>query len=262
MVAVLVLLPPSEGKTSPTSGSPVDLASLSHPELTAARAQVMAALIETSGRADAARLLGVGASLEHEVAAQSRLRSAPCAPAAQIYTGVLYDAAGASTWEGATLRRAAHRVRIVSALWGALTPADAIPAYRLAMGATLPDIGRLAPFWRAHLPAALGPLADDGLVVDCRSSDYVAPWHPRSPRHFQVRVEKDAKGRRTVVSHFAKHTRGVLAGLLATADAVPTSGDDLAHAATGLIGQGTAIATVAAVELTPGRLTLVVHSRT
>src|SRR5690606_16235333 len=34
---VLLLLPPSEGKSSPAAGAPVDLASLAHPELAEAR---------------------------------------------------------------------------------------------------------------------------------------------------------------------------------------------------------------------------------
>jgi hypothetical protein len=46
---VLILLPPSEGKTAPAGGDAVDLGSLAFAdELTAARERVLAALVRTS----------------------------------------------------------------------------------------------------------------------------------------------------------------------------------------------------------------------
>src|ERR1700741_695238 len=42
--AVLVLLPPSEGKTAPRRGAPVELAKLAYPELNERRADVLEAL--------------------------------------------------------------------------------------------------------------------------------------------------------------------------------------------------------------------------
>ncbi|NKY40664.1 peroxide stress protein YaaA, partial [Cellulomonas septica] len=91
---MLVLLPPSEGKTSPARGPALDLDALSSPGLTPVREKVLDALAEVSARPDAAAVLGVGASLADEVARNTTLRAAPTAPARRVYTGVLYGAAG------------------------------------------------------------------------------------------------------------------------------------------------------------------------
>ena len=96
---------------------------------------------------------------------------------------------------------------VVSALWGAVSPLDRIPGYRLSMGTDLPGVGPLAAFWRPRLAAALAP---GGVVVDCRSAAYAAAWQPGpdvAARTVAVRVSKDGR----VVSHSAKHTRGLVA---------------------------------------------------
>ncbi|GIG55544.1 YaaA family protein [Demequina activiva] len=248
---MLILLPPSEGKTAPASGPPVDLESLAHPGLARARRRVGDALAKVSAQRNAYDVLGVGASLGAEVERNRTLWDNPAAPASAVYTGVLYDAAGAAHWTGADLEHAAERVRIVSALWGAVSPSDLIPAYRLSMSTSLGRIGPLASFWRQHLAAELGHLAHGRLVVDCRSSSYVAAWRPAGIPHVSVRVERELHGRRTVVSHMAKHTRGLLTGALVRADAVPETAQDLADAARTIDG-------VIDVTLTEHELTLVV----
>ena len=248
LVGVLILLPPSEGKTAPAQGPNVALDELSHPELTDARSRVGSALAKVSAQKNALAVLHAGPSLAPEVQRNTTLWDNPAAPAAQVYSGVLYDAAGASAWDAAALARAHERVRVVSALWGAISPCDRIPAYRLSMGTTLPRLGGLAALWRARLGAALDPLAS-GPVVDCRSSDYMAAW--RAPHAtLAVRVEQIRGGKRTVVSHNAKHTRGLLTGALVHAQQALSTNDEVAHIANGLPG-------VTAVELRPGVLTLV-----
>lgn len=250
---MLVLLPPSEGKTSPATGDPVDLTSLSHPELADARRRVGDTLARVSGQRNEMSVLGAGASLADEVARNATLWSNPAGAAARVYTGVLYDAAGMSAWDDAVLARGSDRIRIVSALWGAVSPTDRIPAYRLSMGTTLGRIGALAPFWRRHLSPALDGLADGGLVVDCRSSSYAAAWKPTDAVTFAVRVERELNGRRSVVSHSAKHTRGLLTAHLMAAAETPETPTDLADAAAGMIGGG-----LVDVSLGDGVLTLVV----
>jgi len=235
---VLVLLPPSEGKTpAPDGAAPVDLAALSAPELNDARRRVLAALRRASARRDALEVLGVGPGLAAEVARNTALESAPAAPAREVYTGVLYAAAGLAELSGQSLGRAQEHVRTVSALWGLVTPLDRIPAYRLSMGTSLPPVGNLATSWRAPLAGALDPLTDDRLVVDCRSAAYLAAWRPgpRVRTWVTVRVVRDGK----VVSHHAKHTRGVLTHhLLTRRAAVPRTSDALLATARELIGSG------------------------
>jgi cytoplasmic iron level regulating protein YaaA (DUF328/UPF0246 family) len=248
---VLILLPPSEGKTAPVVGSPVNLSSLSAPELNPVRKRVGDALVAASARRNAFEVLHVGPGLAHEVARNTSLWTNPAAIAASVYTGVLYDAARASEWSGETLARAAERVRIISALWGVLSPEDAIPAYRLSMGTTLGRLGPLGSLWRQKLGQSLSAAASDGIVVDCRSSAYAAVWKPRDPASLlQVRVERELNGKRAVVSHHAKHTRGLLTGALVESVSAPTTPEQVADVATRLDA-------VRSVELTPGWLTLV-----
>jgi cytoplasmic iron level regulating protein YaaA (DUF328/UPF0246 family) len=231
---VLVLLPPSEGKSRPSARrGRLALERLSWPELTPARQQVLHALEQVSARPDALAVLGVGASLAGEVATNTSLATAPAAPASEIYSGVLYDALDAATLSATGRRRAMRRLVVVSALWGAVRWGDRIPAYRLSMGTTLPGVGPLATFWRARLDGVLDAAAGSGLVVDCRSSTYQAAWQPPASiarRTVGVRVLQDADGERTVVSHMAKHTRGLVVRQLLEADAEPRTPRALAAA--------------------------------
>ncbi|ACQ80090.1 protein of unknown function DUF328 [Beutenbergia cavernae DSM 12333] len=214
---MLLVLPPSEGKTSaPRGAPPLDLDTLTFPGLTEPRAAVLDALGRVSAHRDALELLEVGASLADEVERNTRLRTAPAAPASRVYSGVLYAAAGLGRLRGPAAERAATSVVVISALFGALTPADRVPAYRLAMQ-TLPGLGPLAAHWRDPLAAALADRASGDVVVDCRSGPYVAAWRPPADADWlAVRVEQLRAGGRVVVSHHAKHTRGVLARHLLT----------------------------------------------
>ncbi|MGY4642843.1 YaaA family protein [Cellulomonas sp. URHB0016] len=246
---MLVLLPPSEGKTPPrASGPALDLDALSSPGLTPLRQKILDALHDVSARDDAVAVLGVGAGLADEVARNTRLRESPTAPARRVYTGVLYAAAGLDRLTATGRARATESVRIVSGLWGALTPEDAIPAYRLSMGTDLPGIGPLSAAWRGPLANELDGRADGELVVDCRSAAYLAAWHPpRSAQWVTVRVEREVDGVRSVVSHHAKHTRGVLTRhLMSRRGKAPADAASLARVAAELVGHG-----LLAVELGP-----------
>lgn len=229
---MLILLPPSEGKTPADAGAPVDLATLSFPALTQARQDVAEALALVSGREDALQQLGVGASLAHEVSRNTRLAHEPAAPAHSIYTGVLFDALGYAGMTAAQKRKADAAVVVVSGLWGAVGFADSIPAYRLSMSVGLPGLGRLASFWKPRLAEAVAAHAEGHLLVDCRSSSYASAWVPDPARTVAVNVFTERDGTRKVVSHFAKHTRGELARhLLVRRGKAPETPAALARAA-------------------------------
>ena len=213
---MLILLPPSEGKTAAAAGEPFDPNELHFPGLAGARQEVLAALARVSSSPEALAHLGVGASLAAEVQRNTRLQDEPSAPAHSIYSGVLYDALGYRSMTPAQKRKADDAVVVISALWGAIGFADRIPAYRLSMSVGLPETGKLASYWKRHLPAALDTHAEGHLLVDCRSSSYAAAWAPAAERTVVVNVFQERDGKRTVVSHFAKHTRGELARHLLT----------------------------------------------
>ncbi len=96
---------------------------------------------------------------------------------------------------------------MASALFGLLSPTDRIPAYRLSGGTSVPGLGSLAAVWRPGLEPELA--AHRGLVVDLRSGPYAAL--ARVPSAVQVRVLRESEGKRTVVSHDNKFTKGLLA---------------------------------------------------
>ena len=150
-VRVLILLPPSEGKTAPASGPSLDLDSLLDAErLTAARREVMSALAGVSRSAEAASVLGLGPRNAEQVGINLSLETSPCVSAHRLFTGVLYEAAGLdSIAEDPTGRAALERHCVVfSGLWGILSPTDLVPDHRLSMGTSLPGPGRLPAFWK------------------------------------------------------------------------------------------------------------------
>lgn len=223
---MLILLPPSESKFSPASGKYLDLDALTLPELAPARARVLDALIDVSARADATKVLGVADTLIDLVADNTGLRQTPCAPAARTYTGVLYDALDLPSLDASAKRRAASRLLIFSALFGVLRTGDRIPAYRLSGGTKLPGIGSVSRFWRDQLTPQLDALASNQLIVDCRSAAYASMWD--APKTLSVKVFREVAGKRTVVSHMAKHFRGLVARALLTSSDNPRSPEQAA----------------------------------
>ena len=225
---MLILLPPSEGKTSPRRGRPLALGELAFPDLYAARGDVLDALVALcDGDPDeAARVLGLGRTQADEVARNAALREAPTGRADAVYSGVLYEALDLSGLDAAARRRATQWLVVTSSLFGLVRPADRIPAYRLAGGVSLPETGPVATYWSRHLDATVRAAAGRGLVVDLRSSTYVPFWRPSpdvAPRVVTVRVLHEVDGVRKVVSHFNKATKGRLVRDLLEDGATPST---------------------------------------
>ncbi len=184
-----ILLAPSEGKATPEDGAPVALGSLAFAAELGER------------RRDLIEALDPG------------LLDAPAAPAAEVYTGVLYQRLGLPELSAAARRRAEAQVLIASALWGFVRPGDRIPAYRLPPSTKLDGIGPLAAWWRPALAAAM-PDEEGETIVDMRSGPYVAMWKPQRATLLPVRAFREQGGERKVVSHMAKAARGDVARAL------------------------------------------------
>src|ERR1700742_628356 len=123
---MLILLPPSEGKTAPSSGPPVELEALAFAaELTESRQKLLAALerLAAEPRKRAVAMLGVSPGQAGGGEGDARPRGASAAPAAEVYTGVLYDRLGLPELPA----RARQRELIASATWGELRPEDRVP---------------------------------------------------------------------------------------------------------------------------------------
>jgi cytoplasmic iron level regulating protein YaaA (DUF328/UPF0246 family) len=236
---VLVLLPPSEGKSAPRRGKPLDLSTLDFPVLTPARERVLDALVELcEGDPEvAAKTLGLGGTQTDLLHLNRTLRSSPTARADQVYSGVLYDALDVATLSPAGKRRATARLAVTSSLFGMVRPTDRIPAYRLSGDASLPGLGTVAGVWRDTLGPAMTEAIGGGLLVDLRSGMYGAFWRPTADLAKQVatvRVLHETNGRRQVVSHFNKATKGRIVRALLEDGAAPRTPARLADLLTRL----------------------------
>lgn len=225
---MIVLLPPSETKRAGGDDAALDLSTLSWPELSPLRGQLLDELVDLAADPPTCRqALGISAAQTAEIERNAVLRSAPTLPALQRYTGVLYDALDVESLRGAELRRAQARLAVGSALFGLLRAPDRIPAYRLSASSKLPGQPGLGTRWRPLLEPILADLASQELVVDLRSGGYVGLGRVDAAVRVDV-VAEHADGRRTVVSHFNKAHKGRLARALASGRAEP---DDAAGVA-------------------------------
>lgn len=249
LLRVLILLPPSEGKSAPRRGKALDLDALDFPELTIARTAVLDALVAhctTDGDGSvhdqvvldrAAATLGLGPTQAHHVTRNAGLLSAPTARADRIYTGVLYDALDLPSLEGPARRRATRWLGIMSSVFGVVRPNDPIPSYRLSGDTNLPGIGIVSSYWREILDDVLTPAAGTGLVIDLRSGMYAGFWRPPSligPNVAGVRVLHEVGTQRKVVSHFNKATKGRIVRDLLLDGSKPGTPSALAEHLTGL----------------------------
>jgi len=206
---VLVILPPSETKSDGGKAAPLNLDSLSLPELTPIRRKLADALVELASDLDASReALGLGASAVAEIERNADLWESPTRTAITRYTGVLYDALDYPGMTRASKTKAGDRLAIGSALFGVVAANDLIPAYRLSGGSKLPGFGTLGSLWKPALSPALDRL--DDFVVDLRSGVY-QKLGPVDGAVTATVVTEASDGSRKIVSHFNKHYKGLMA---------------------------------------------------
>jgi len=196
---MLILLPPSEGKAKPETGEPVDLGSLVFAqELGEHRKQLLDAF-------------------------DPSLRAAPAAPAAEVYTGVLFKRLELPKLPA----KARRQVLIASALWGFVRPDDRIPYYKFPPKTRLDGIEAPAAYWRPALPEAM-PDREGELIVDMRSGAYTSFWRPKMATLLAVRAFTERNGERKAVSHMAKAVRGAVARALLDASKPPEGPEEAA----------------------------------
>lgn len=211
---MLVLLPPSEGKTRGGDGPPVDLSALSWQELTTTRARVARALVTTcqGNPVRARQRLGLSTALDDDRAANAELWDSPTMPAGRRYSGILHDALGYPTLGSSAQRRADEAVVVLSGLWGASRPTDLLPAYRIGIATQLPRLGALPALWRRPLHLALDGLVAAQGAIDLRSAGYSQMYRPSqaaATRLVDVKIT-GPDGRRAAASYQSKVAKGRL----------------------------------------------------
>lgn len=201
-MSVLILLPPSEGKNSVEKGKLVNLSSMTFTkELTGTRKKTLEAV-------------GV------------KVSKSPTAKAIDVYSGVLYQALDFNSLDSASKKRAIKSIVIISALFGAVTLEDKIPSYKLDMAKSLPKLGSLNSLWKKVLPETLEKIKTD-LIIDCRSSTYQGVWTPDLNKTVGIRVFTIKNGKKSVVTHMSKKTRGDVAKLLVQSAKTPKTALEL-----------------------------------
>lgn len=277
-----ILLPPSAGKTTKETTNHLQLEKLWQAEhLTQTRRQLINDVQNTALLADAAQIFKLGPKNAHEISQNLEIYDAPALAAWQLYDGVLYEAAkfaqifsyGACAQDGQGqggqqqvdqcqadqpqgLQRQLEELTLVfSALFGPVRLTDLITPHRLSGSVKLPGQGSVASIWSKALKELLTQQLSGHVVVDLRSSEYGAMYRPTRGSdclllNIGVAKVNPATGKRSVVSHWAKHTRGLLAGALLRAVAggqlAASDGDvdEILQVAAGLEG-------VKEVEITP-----------
>jgi len=219
---VLVLLPPSEGKTPGGDGPRLRLSALSWPStLGSTRSRIVKRLVELcrGDPTNAREVLGLSERLDADRVAGSRIRSSPTLPAGLRYSGVLYDALGYASLAAPARERADATLVTFSGLWGAVRPADPIPAYRLGITTRLPGEPAIPAIWRDPVGRALSrQIAAEG-AIDLRSTGYAE----------MARLTPRARANLTVIkvvapSFASKQIKGILARRVLAEGAVTVDG--------------------------------------
>ena len=282
-----ILLPPSAGKTTKESTNHLQLEKLWQAEhLTQTRRQLIDDVQNTALLADAAQIFKLGPKNAHEISQNLEIYDAPALAAWQLYDGVLYEAAkfaqifssgepsqgsqgqvgnhrgdqrqgsqGQGNQPQGLQRQLEELTLVFSALFGPVRLTDLITPHRLSGSVKLPGQGSVASIWSKALKELLTQQLSGHVVVDLRSAEYGAMYRPTRGSdclllNIAVAKVNPATGKRSVVSHWAKHTRGLLAGALLRAVAggqlAASDGDvdEILQVAAGLEG-------VKEVEITP-----------
>lgn len=186
-------------------------------------------VMRTKSVADLAGLAGISDELaalnaDRWASFQTPFTRQNARPAVLAFNGDVYQGMDARHRFGTRdYTEAQKTVRILSGLYGVLRPLDLIQPYRLEMGTRLAtDRGRsLYEWWGPRITAVLrqdlAASPGAGVVVNLASAEYFGAVRPEeldapvvSPRF----EDTDARGRRSVVSFFAKRARGEYAAWL------------------------------------------------
>ena len=207
----LLLLPPTEGKA--LDGKPNIRWSYDNgifgDALATQRALVVAQLRKEKGGAQ--KLLGVsGAHLTRAQSSNMQLVGAPCLPAWQRYTGVVWDHLDLASLTAIQRNAFTKRIIVPSGLLGLVRADDPIPDYRLKMGARLAPFGTMSKFWNEAITDALVTAVKKKVVVDLLPNEHKAAinWDLLDN---VVRIDLVSHSGAVVGGHNAKAAKGLLA---------------------------------------------------
>lgn len=181
--------------------------------------------LATYSKGELKQLFGVSeaiAALNH--ARYQAFTAEPAKPCALAFQGDVYQGLEAHTFNAKHWAFADAHMRILSGLYGALRPRDAMYAYRLEMGTRLDINGvRLADYWRARMAASLEHAVQnayidggDAVLLNLASNEYFAAVDAKGLTEAGVRIVQPVfqdykNGAYKMISFFAKRARGAMA---------------------------------------------------
>lgn len=223
----VILLPPSEGKQpggNPFAPDMFDYRTSNtfnyFNELNPQRRKLINKLQEIirEGEADLEAIFGVqGDALEQAIAADLEIYDAPLMSTLDRYSpGVMYKAMDFPGLPTGAQRRLLENGIIFSGLFGLLRPDDLIPDYRLRMDAALPEVGRVASFWKPHISPVINRRVEGKFVWNLLPGVHQEAWDDTRTYKNSVTVKFfiDEDGERKPVTHGVKPLRGQLVNFI------------------------------------------------
>ena len=206
--SVLILLPPSEGKTAPAGGAPVNLGALAYKADRQGGALAALGQGELLRAAQRTALKALGLSPGQAGELDRNARWSPAAPAAESARAACYERLRLPERPAGRARAGADRERPVG------RRATRTTGYR-PTGCRSRRGCHGSPGWRAYWQAgARAGAARRGAHRDLRSGGYAAAWTPRHATVVGVRGFTEQDGARKVITHHVKSVRGDVARAL------------------------------------------------
>lgn len=138
------------------------------------------------------------------------LKNKPTMKAIQRYNGVAFDAIEYESLEKDAQNYIDENVLLFSNLFGPIKADDLIPDYKYKQAAKLPNIA-VEKFYMENFTESLDEYLGEE-IIDLRAGHYEKFYKVKKANVLTFKFLKDGK----VVSHWAKHYRGVLLKFLAT----------------------------------------------
>ncbi|GEM_PF-142130 len=128
-------------------------------------------------------------------------------PSIQLYTGVVYESLNINDYDDIELNYLNNSVRIISAMYGVLSPMDGIQNYRLDFTMKLKNI-HLTQFWKEII---LKEFKNEDLILDCASLEFSHFLNPLKEKVHRVEFIDVVDGQEKIISYNAKKLRGLMA---------------------------------------------------
>lgn len=143
---------------------------------------------------------------------QARAHPENISAALLTYDGIAFSAMAPGVFTDDEWKWAQEHLRILSALYGVLTPLDGIHFYRLEMAQRLPF--SLYDYWKDRLAAAM----EDDCIINLASKEYADALRPFS-KLIDVRFFEEENGKRREKGVYVKMARGAMVRYLARKNA-------------------------------------------